>query len=210
MNCSNALEEIVDIKSQGQEEIKIVPRIEHCELNKKKTTLKNEKISQPDKLSQKQIIQAKLIKLEPTEENKMCLSQAKNAESKINIKSQKKEVFIDINLLNLSEDEKEEKPMDSKCKSRDESHIKKSKKMNLFQFCGKKRKNTKKRKERIKTESPKKASNNNNLVKYKQKLRNTNLGKKIINIIDDNDNDGGKKIINIIDDNNNDGVNKYN
>ena len=198
--------EIEEVKFPNHTKVNITPKKEHSELDQKKIIVKSKKISLSDKLSRSQIIQAKSIELYSSKENVISHPEANISPSKsesikpifnakipsknkniIEIKK-KKDEYDHISLSELSDDENEEKPIIIKSKSSRKSHSINTKEVQSFKYCGKKRKNPVKGKERIKTDFQKK--NNNNGVENKKKKKITNLNSpKIINLVDENNND---------------------
>ena len=185
------------------------PRKEYSSLSQKKI----KKMDLSDKLSKSQIIPAKSIQLDSPIENITHATEKKiphiklssieviknpkipsKNKNKIKIK-EKNENYDYISLNELSDDENAEKPIIIESKISHRSQNINNKEMKSFNYCGKKRKNPEKVKERIISQIQKKNNCVSNYAenKKKRKITNLNMDKNIINLIDDNSNDDKRR-----------------
>ena len=209
-NHTKLEEEIEEIKLPNQTAINMTPRKERSELGQKTINLNSKKLSLSENLSRSQIIPAKSIDLYSSKqyiiyptETKIIPTKSgpikpiKNAKipvkkkNKIKVKEKKEE--LDHISLNELSDEEEEKPIIIESKRRHRSHSINNNEVKSFKYCGKKRKNPEKRKERIKSYNEKKNNGNDVENKKKKKITNSNLGKNIINLMDENNNDDKRR-----------------
>ena len=210
MSNRTKLEEIEESTIPNKTAVKMTPRKEDSE-SQKKLNCKSKTISlSDDKLSRSQIIQAKSTEIYSSKENKINPTETKilptksvpikpnknpkippKNKNKIKIKEKKEDY---ITLSEVSDDDIDEKPIIIQSKRSHRSHSTNKKEVKSFKYCGKKRKNPEKGKERIKSDFRKKSSGKNGVEnKKKKKMPTTNLVKNSIDLIDENGNDDKRR-----------------